>query len=221
LGNDPRNGESDRRNPMNSVILKDDYLKQIRKLKKRHWLIHLTGVLLTLAILTIPYLRKLDRDQIVQAYRVAKLEFDGVQTKQKILTILRSRGLTLGQGLDISDVILSQQEVPVSMVLAIMDTESSFNSDAVVFKGDRGFLQATPLTARTYAGNLSNNIHDPIVNIRASLGYLGDLKGIYDSWPKALRTYNGGPNNVDNKALNGYVQAIMAKAEVFANQLSR
>jgi len=206
---------------MNSVILKDDYLKRIRKLKKRHWLIHLTGVLFTLAILSIPYVWKLDRDLIVQAYRVAKLEFDGVLTKQKILTILRSRGLTLGQGLDISDAILSQQEIPVSSVLAIMDAESGFNSDAVSSKGARGLLQAMPLTARTYAGNLSNNIHDPIVNIRASLGYLGDLKGIYDSWPKALRAYNGGPKNVDNKALNGYVQAVMAKAEIYEKQLSR
>ena len=206
---------------MNSVILKDDYLKQIRKLKKRHSLIHLAGVFLTLAILTVPYLWKLDQDLMVQAYQVAKLEFDGVLAKQKILIILRSRGLTLGQGLDISDVILSQRKVPVSMVLAMMDAESSFNPDAVSSKGARGLLQTMPLTARTYAGNLSKSIHDPIVNTRASLGYLGDLKGIYDSWPKALRAYNGGPKNVDNNALNGYVQAVMVKAEIYEKQLSR
>jgi soluble lytic murein transglycosylase-like protein len=159
---------------------------------------------------------KVENDLIREAYGVVKLRIGEMDAKIRILEVLRAKTLTIRQGLDIADTVLSQRDIPVSMVLAIMDVESSFDSNAISPKGARGLLQAMPLTSRIYAGEFSKNIHDPVINIRTCVRYLVDLKRIYgEDWAKILRTYNGGPPNVNNKALDGYVRMVLARAKAY------
>jgi soluble lytic murein transglycosylase-like protein len=179
---------------MNTVILSHDHKRIVRKIRLRAAKIHVLGILLLIVVLAVPYLFKLERDLAVEAYKVAKSEFYAVVAKQEILKILRTKPISIGQALDMADIILSQKSVPVPMVLAIMEVESNFDPNAVSKKGAKGLLQVMPLTAKTYAGNLHTSIHDPIINIRASVDYLGELQRIYgEDWAKILRSYNGGP----------------------------
>jgi soluble lytic murein transglycosylase-like protein len=203
------------------VILTEDHIKAIRRINKRHWVAHAIGLFLTLAIIAVSYVWKLERDLNFESYRLAKMEFGSILAKQKLLTGLRPKSLTLSQALDVVDVVMSQSKIPRSLVLAIMDVESTFDPDAVSRLGAKGLMQATPETANKYSGHPSTNIHDPIVNVRTGIRYLSDLKDTYGDWPRTLRSYNGGPKNKDNEALNGYVERVMAKAAVFEKELEQ
>lgn len=201
-----------------SIILVETHQKLMRKVRKRAFIIHGILVLMLLASVLFPWISKIENDLIRASYGVVRMKVNEMDAKIRILQMLRSKALTVGQGLDIADVLLSQTDIPMSMILAIMDVESGFNPNAVSEKGARGLLQAMPLTAKNYAGPLSNNIHDPIVNIRACVQYLIDLKRDYGGdWPKILRAYNGGPPNANNKMLDGYVRAVMLKSREYGN----
>ena len=83
--------------------------------------------------------------------------------------------------------------VPPELALAIADTESGFNPDAVSPKGARGLFQLMPDTAK----ELGVDPNDPVSNIRGGLKYfrqqLDTHKGDVE---KALQSYNWGPGNV-------------------------
>ena len=199
-----------------TVILKSEHLRIVKQIKRRANLIHLCGALLVAGLLFYPYAAKVENDLVREASEVIKFRVRELDAKIRILEALRSKTLTIRQGFDIAETVLSQRDIPVSMVLAIMDVESSFDPNAISPKGARGLLQAMPLTSRVYAGGFSKNIHDPVVNIRACILYLADLKRTHrEDWSKILRVYNGGPSNVNNKALDGYVHTVLAKVKVY------
>ena len=195
-----------------SIILLETHHKLVRKVRKRAFIIHGILVLMLLASVLFPWISKIETDLIRASYGVVRLHLVNMESRHTLLKILRNKPLTVGQALDIADAIFLQRDIKPSLILAIMDVESSFNPDAVSKKGAKGLLQVMPMIAQTYSGNLSKNIHDPIINIHASVQYLVDLRKIYkDDWTKILRVYNGGPSNVNNRAIDGYVKAVMTK----------
>ena len=200
------------------VILSSDYHKMIRKMKKKIWVGHLIWGLILCLFIGYECFIRVERDLFTEAYSMVKGELGNLQAKHKILSLLRTHSLSVGQGLDIADVIIRQREIPIPIILGIMEVESNFNPNAISGKGARGLLQIMPVTAKIYAGDLHKNIHDPIANIMASVAFLTDLKKTYgENWPKVLRAYNGGPSNSNNKALDGYVRAVLTKSKNYVN----
>ena len=81
-----------------------------------------------------------------------------------------------------------QHGVPVRLVKAVIQVESSFEPRARSPKGAMGLMQLMPATAREYE---ARNPYDPKSNIEAGTRYLGKLLREFEL-PLALAAYNAG-----------------------------
>jgi soluble lytic murein transglycosylase-like protein len=206
-------------------IMKEDHERVIKRIKRRSRIIHLAGITLTLAILFIPIRLHLERALTVEAYRIVRTEFDSLLARYQLLTILRTKPMTIGQALDVADVIMEQREVPVPLVLGIIEQESVFKAEAVSHKGARGLMQVMPIVWEKYLSdpklNSKRYVHDPAMNVRVGLQFLADLKGKYKEWRKALRAYVGGPKRANDQAMDDYVDSVLAKAALYEKEIKR
>ena len=93
--------------------------------------------------------------------------------------------------------------VPSSLIYAVIQTESHFDSGAVSSAGAVGLMQMLPDTFVWLTNEIlfdhfdSGMLYDPETNIRYGTYYLSRLYDRYGSWEVALAAYNGGPGNVD------------------------
>ncbi|WP_422661406.1 lytic transglycosylase domain-containing protein [Paenibacillus sp. EC2-1] len=84
--------------------------------------------------------------------------------------------------------------VPTSLIKAVIDTESSFNSNAVSSAGAKGLMQLMDGTAR---GLGVSNSFDPVQNIEGGTKYLSyQLQKFGGEIAMALAAYNAGPSRV-------------------------
>ncbi len=207
-----------------SVILKEDHFEIVRKIKRRALVIHVAGIGLTLLILAVPLYFYLDRALAREIYRVIRSEFDSLSARYKLLTILRTKTLTIGQALDIADVVMEQKEVPLPLVLAVMEKESVFKADAVSHKGARGPMQVMPVVWQMYTDQpfmkeAERQMHDPAMNVRVGLLYLNDLKKRYGDWERTLRAYVGGPTRANDPAMDDYVASVLMKTAFYEKEM--
>ena len=105
-----------------------------------------------------------------------------------------------------------RQGVDYRMVLAVIQQESSFNPRATSAVGAKGLMQIMPGTGRGLGVRNSNDLYNPLVNIRAGIRY---LKGLWNkftdfTWSQlasfnpfevkqvkmAIAAYNAGPGAV-------------------------
>lgn len=95
-------------------------------------------------------------------------------------------------------------------VAGLVETESSFNNQAVSPAGARGLLQLLPSTAQAMAAELgvkwqgSETLHDPAVNLDIGLYYLRKLEERFGNLDIALAAYNMGPSLLDQKMATGF-----------------
>jgi hypothetical protein len=82
--------------------------------------------------------------------------------------------------------------VPVSLVKAIIQTESAYQPRARSPKGAMGLMQLMPKTARQYD---ARNAYDPRANIEAGVTYLRTLLDQFEL-PLAIAAYNAGEGAV-------------------------
>jgi len=137
--------------------------------------------------------------QIIEEYR----------TKDKLYGILRSKGYSLGQGLDIAEAIVKgskELELPLALIIALIDQESKFYPHARSRKGAQGLMQIMPFKWDEYVVKLNLNVDrraiaDPFMNITVGCQILKDFYDRYmhieDSKvriAKALTDYNNGEN---------------------------
>lgn len=88
-------------------------------------------------------------------------------------------------------------QVPEALVMAVIETESDFRTDAVSAAGARGLMQLMPATGRQYGLLHPRHFHDPARNIDAGVRYLRDLlRRAGDNTALALAMYNAGGGNV-------------------------
>ncbi len=110
-----------------------------------------------------------------------------------------------------------------ALVMAVIQTESSFNPRAVSHKGAQGLMQIVPVTA-THLG--LKNPMDPEANLRAGIRYLAQLKKAFKGdLVMVLAAYNAGPTKVaalgavpDHQETRAFVVKVLALADSFRNR---
>jgi soluble lytic murein transglycosylase-like protein len=148
--------------------------------------------------------------QLIEEYR----------TKEKLYGILRTKGYSLGQGIDIVDAIVSKSEeleLPLALIMAVIDRESEFYPNARSYKGAQGLMQIMPLKWDEYVVKLNLEVDrramtDPFMNIMVGCQILKDLYNQHAHvkehklrMAKALTAYNNG-EYATNPDLNYAVQ---------------
>jgi len=134
---------------------------------------------------------------------------DDYKIKFEILGLLRTKGISLNQGLDIANMAVIQSKqlrLPLPLILAIMGKESEYLPHAISNKGAKGLMQLIPATFDLYIKKLNlgvsqSAIFDPIVNVLVATHYLKDLYDEYkektktedEAWKLTLSCYNSGP----------------------------
>lgn len=210
---------------MNTVILTSDHKKIVNRIKRRAFLIHLCGALLLAGLFFYPFFMKVENDLVREAYGVAKIEFKSALIRLEMLRLLRTKALTIGQALDVVDIVLAQTDVPIAVVLAVMSQESEFRPNVISNKGAQGLMQVLPINFKHYSNHplLKGNQHmqDPIQNVRAGVMLLGDLYRQFQDWSKVFRSYYAGPEQANNKTYDWYAKSVMKKAQGFGLEMGR
>lgn len=108
------------------------------------------------------------------------------------------------------------------LVLAVIETESSFNNFARSNVGALGLMQIMPATGEMLAAQLSipwsgaTTLFDPVVNVRMGTRYLAALHAKYQTWDGALAAYNWGPAAIDRRLQRGDTLPILYSRAVYA-----
>lgn len=133
-----------------------------------------------------------------------------------ILKILREHrtGLTLGEEEELAKIIVSESErngLEPLFVLALIETESTFNNWAKSNKGALGLMQVRPRTGEYLAEELDivwdgdRTLYDPYLNVKMGVHYLSLLVDKFGNDTEiALTAYNVGPTSVRAKIRKGH-----------------
>jgi len=190
---------------ISGVVLKETFVAFRRKWILRFTLANLIYLLviagLSMVIIeekkTIPSFS--DTAQIIEEYRI----------KDKLYGILRTKGYSLGQGLDIAEAIVKKSkelELPLSLIMAVIHQESEFYPNARSSKGAQGLMQIMPFKWDAYVVKLNLNVDrramtDPLMNITVGCEILKDFYNQYTHitdykvrMSKTLTDYNNGEN---------------------------
>jgi hypothetical protein len=212
-----------------AVILKEAHEEAIRKIKKRSFKIHVLGIcftfLLSLFLMCGKVILKIEKDLAKQSYEVVRGHVIEIKGKLKLLEILRTKPISIGHALEVADVVFEEsinREIPISMVLAIINQESSYRNSVVSKKGARGFMQLMPGTWNQYMDDLElkkeiRNSHIPTLNIRAGMAYLGDLIKKEKDWNKVLSIYVSGNKDIASNQV--YIKQVFKKAKEYSEEL--
>ncbi len=151
------------------------------------------------------------------AFILQRQEFEDLKTKETIYSILRSKGISLSQGLDIAEVTIQQSRklnLPVSLILAVMRKESTFTPFALSSQNAMGLMQIHPATWDWFVKklNLKLSVHaafDPATNIMMATHILKDLHEYYKvtaksetaAWESALSAYYAGLTSLSHTGI--------------------
>jgi len=154
----------------------------------------------------------LQQKETISSFSCMEPMVDEYRTKEKLYQILRNKGYSLGQGLDIAEAIVKKSnelELPLALIMAVIHQESEFYPNAKSQKGAQGLMQIMPVKWDEYVAKLNFKVDrramtDPFMNITVGCQILKDL---YDSYKdvkdekvrmaKALTDYNSGVRSKD------------------------
>jgi soluble lytic murein transglycosylase-like protein len=196
------------RKSLSGIVLKETFVKVKKKWVSRFvfanliYIIAIAGLLIIITeeenkISSFPHV-----EQMVEEYR----------TKEKLYGILRTKGYSLGQGIDIAEAIVRKSkelELPLALIMAVIDHESEFYPNARSNKGAQGLMQIMPLKWDEYVVKLNLKVDrramtDPFMNIMVGCQILKDLYNRHSHirdhkvrLGKALTNYNNGEQAVD------------------------
>jgi soluble lytic murein transglycosylase-like protein len=117
----------------------------------------------------------------------------------------RCRGFSPDVTNTLAEVILGESMrygLDPALILAIIETESSFRNWSRSDRDARGLMQILPTTGEAVARKIDiewegeASLYLPVVNIRVGTYYFSELVARFDSVELALAAYNRGPNAV-------------------------
>jgi soluble lytic murein transglycosylase-like protein len=193
---------------VSGVVLKETFLKA----RRRGILIFiLMNIVYAIAIVDLSMVITEKKETISSFSHMGSI-VDEYRTKDKVYGILRTKGYSLGQGLDISEAIVKRSNelgIPLALIMAVIDQESEFYPNARSDKGAQGLMQIMPLKWDQYVAKFNWKVDrramsDPFMNITVGCQILKDL---YDSYRhikddkvrmvKVLTDYNNGERSTD------------------------
>jgi soluble lytic murein transglycosylase-like protein len=190
------------------VVLKETFLKVRRRgifLFIVMNLVYTIGIVGLLMVIT-------QEKRTISSFFDMGLIMDEYRTKDRVYGILRTKGYSLGQGLDIAEAIVKRSRelrLPLALIMAVIDQESEFYPNARSGKGAQGLMQIMPLKWDEYVVKLHLEVDrramtDPFMNITVGCQILKDL---YDGYghikddkvrmAKALTDYNNGEGSTN------------------------
>jgi len=197
------------------VVLKEAFVKLkdscVRGRRRGTFLFILVNLAYIIAIAGLSMVI-IQQKNTISTFSCVEPVVDEYRTKEKLYGILRTKGYSLGQGLDIAEAIVKRSkelELPLPLIMAVIDQESEFYPNARSFKGAQGLMQIMPFKWDEYVVKLNLNvgrraIADPFMNITVGCQILKDLydgyKDIKDDkvrMAKALMDYNRGAKSKD------------------------
>ena len=214
--------------PISGVVLKETFVKARRK---GMLLLILTNLVYIIAIVGLT-MEIAQEKRKISSFSHRELLLNEYRTKDKLYGILRNKGYSLGQGLDIAEAITkrsSELELPLALIMAVIDQESEFYPHARSHRGAQGLMQIMPLMWDEYVTKLNlkvdrRAIADPFMNITVGCQILKDL---YDGYQdikdekvritKVLTDYNSGAKakNPDLK----YAAGVIRKQDEYQKKL--
>ncbi|MBW2715386.1 MAG: lytic transglycosylase domain-containing protein [Deltaproteobacteria bacterium] len=112
----------------------------------------------------------------------------------------------------------SRAELPIELVLALIQVESSGYNFAVSPVGAMGLMQVMPATAEEVAERIGLRwmgpaaLFDPVTNVQIGVVYLRELLDRYQNVAIALAAYNWGPTRIAERLRQGEpVPALYAR----------
>ena len=165
-------------------------------------------------------------------YHVLRSMIDIKDLRIQVATVLSERSNMEPKDIaDVSALIVEtykfNSNITPSLVLGLIEQESTFNPNAVSNMGAVGLMQVMPSTALPYLREFKipqdpAMLFNPVVNTRIGLAYLQDLFTSYDNdVDHAVNAYFWGPGNVNNFITTGetvvadlsYGQGVLSKAQ--------
>lgn len=136
--------------------------------------------------------------------------------------------------LDLAQLIVEKSveiDVPPSLILAMIDVESTFDPCANSVKGAKGLMQVMP---RRILGNAhvdsrfafrGHQFYDPHWNIQFGADYLGYLLERFGDLDVALTAYNQGPTRVAKKLRrrtfrgSSYARRVLDREKIYGTRM--
>lgn len=148
-------------------------------------------------------------------------------------TRTQSKQFSLAKAIVVESLRLSYDPL---LVASIIQSESTFRTQARSNKGAMGLMQLVPTTAK-YTANLSgltwsgySKLYEPSYNIQVGVAYLKYLEEYFDgNMRHALMAYNWGPSNLSSALRSGqripssvqnYADKILARHQVWQEKFS-
>jgi soluble lytic murein transglycosylase-like protein len=201
---------------ISGVVLKETFAKVRRK-----WILRFifANVVYMIAIAGLSFIIT-EEKHTISSFLDVKQMIEEYRTKDKLYGILRTKGYSLGQGIDIAEAIVRKSkelELPLALIMAVIDHESEFYPNARSHKGAQGLMQIMPFKWDEYVVKLNLEVDrramtDPVMNITVGCHILKDLYNLNNHirdnkvrMAKALTDYNNG-EEAQNPNLNYAVQ---------------
>ncbi len=194
-----------------SCLAAEDHQRIIRRVKTLHMVFHFVLVGLLIASLGLHYQAKSKRARLQEIVNTLQLENASIKMRHQMLDLLRTKPLTIGQGMDIADGVVRQSKVPAEVVFAIIKQESEFTPEAISKKGAQGLMQVMPVVWKSYSLPHFKNVTDPVQNLHVGTLYLADLFQRFGDWKAVFRAYYAGPQNYNNREYDWYANAVSKK----------
>ncbi len=191
------------RQALSGVVLKETFLSLRRKWVIRFILMNFLYIIAIIGLLIViggerkTFTSSSDLNKPLEEYR----------TKDKLYRILRTKGYSLGQGLDIAEATVKKSRelgLPLALIMAVIHEESEFYPNARSDKGAQGLMQIMPDKWDEYVVKLNLKVErraitDPLMNISIGSHILKDLYDRYahiqdpkTRMAKVLTDYNNG-----------------------------
>ena len=208
---------------LSGVVLKETFVMARKRWIARFVFMNLVYIIAIAGLWTMIGEEKKTISSIPQR----KLMIEEYHIKDKLYGILRTKGYSLGQGIDIAEAIVRRSKelnLPLSLIMAVIDQESEFYPNARSNKGAQGLMQIMPLKWDEYVVKLNLGVDrkamtDPFMNITVGCQILWDLynrnNNIMDDkvrMAKALTEYNNGEEAADPN-MNYAVQVNRKQSE--------